>query len=77
MSKQEFPELQNLLGNEYNSFVINNSDKNLGAAVAEITDVIKNVKHNYMTKNTLPLKSGFWHQIGLHFFLLWRGLIED
>ena len=41
MSKLEFSGLQCLLKNPQQKFVINDSDKNLGAAVAEKEDVIK------------------------------------
>ena len=41
ISKLEFSELQCLLKNPQQKFVINDSDKNLGAAVAEKENVIK------------------------------------
>ena len=41
MSKQKFSALQNLVEKKNDKYIINDLDKNLGAAAAEKQDVIK------------------------------------
>ena len=44
MSTQEFSALQNLLEKKNDKYILNDSNKNLGAAAAEKNDVIKECK---------------------------------
>ena len=48
MSKLEFSELDSLMKQTNKDFSTNDSDKNLGAAVAEREDGIEECKYNYM-----------------------------
>ena len=52
MSKLEFSALQFLLKNPTQKYVLNDSDKNLGAAVAEKEDVIKECVRQHYDINT-------------------------
>ena len=49
LSKQEFSALHCLLEKKNDKYIINDSDKNLGAAAAEKTMLLWNVKDNCMT----------------------------
>ena len=49
LSQQEFSALQCSLEKKNDKYIINDSDKNLGAAAAEKVDVIWNVQDSCMT----------------------------
>ena len=73
MSKLEFSALQFLIKNPNQKYVINDSDKNLGAAVAETEDVIKEcVRQRFSQKEAAFLTSKTRLFTIPHLYIIWK-----